>query len=133
MTYLLDTDTVSYLLKNQRGVLDKASRVPSDRWAISAISACELESVRGPRLAEGSWKARIEPFLRAVPILPFGAEEARTGGEITRFLAGEGLSSGPYDILIAAQALVAGATLVTHNTRHFDRIPLLRLEDWAAE
>jgi tRNA(fMet)-specific endonuclease VapC len=37
------------------------------------------------------------------------------------------------DILIAAQALVAGATLVTHNTRHFDQIPLLRLEDWAAE
>lgn len=133
MTYLLDTDTVSYLLKNHREVLRKASRVPSNRWAISAISACELESVRGPRVAEGSWKTRIEPFLSAVSILPFGADEARTGGEITRFLAGKGLASGPYDILIAAQALVAGATLVTHNTRHFDQIPLLRVEDWAAE
>lgn len=133
MRYLLDTDTVSYLLKNHRGVLQKSARVPSERWVISAISVCELESVRGPRVADDSWKARIGPFLRAVPVLPFGVEEAHKGGEITRFLAGKGLASGPYDILIAAQALVADATLVTHNTRHFAQIPLLRIVDWAGD
>ncbi len=51
-------------------------------------------------------------------------------GEITRYLTEQGLSSGPYDILIAAQALVSGSTLVTHNTRHFENIPLLKLADW---
>jgi len=131
--YLLDTDTVSYLLKNHRGVLQKSARVPSERWAISAISVCELESVRGPRVADDSWKARIDPFLQAIPVLPFGVEEAHKGAEITRFLAGHGLASGPYDILIAAQALVADATLVTHNTTHFAQIPLLRIVDWAGD
>ena len=133
MRYLLDTDTVSYLLKNHRGVLQKSARVPSERWAISAISVGELESVRGPRVADDSWKARIDPFLQAIPVLPFGVEEATKGAEITRFLAGQDLASGPYDILIAAQALVADATLVTHNTRHFAQIPLLRIVDWAGD
>ena len=133
MTYLLDTDTVSYLLKNHPGVLQKSALVPSEHWAISAISACELESVRGPRVADNSWKARIAPFLQAIPILSFGVEEAHKGAEITRFLAGQGLPSGPYDILIAAQALVADAKLVTHNTKHFAQIPLLRIVDWAGQ
>lgn len=133
MKYLLDTDTVSFLLKGDRGVLRRSAQVPSEDWAISAISACELEGVRGPRVAKDSWRARIDPFLRAVSILPFGVDEARKGGEITRFLADSGVPSGPYDILIAAQALVAGAALVTHNTRHFEQIPLLRLEDWAGQ
>ena len=98
------------------------------RWPyVPALPWC------GPAASRRRFEGETSPSLRAVSILPFGVEEARTGGEITRFLAGKGLSSGPYDILIVAQALVAGATLVTHNTRHFDQIPLLRLEDWASE
>lgn len=133
MRYLLDTDTVSFLLKNHPVVVRKSALIPTASWAISAVSACELESVRGQRVARDSWKARIDDFLRAIPVMPFGLEEARKGGEITRYLREQGVPSGPYDILIAAQALVSGFTLVTHHTRHFDQIPLLRLEDWAEE
>ena len=133
MRYLLDTDTVSFLLKNHPVVVRKSALIPTASWAISAVSACELESVRGQRVARDSWKARIDDFLRAIPVMPFGLEEARKGGEITRYLREQGVPSGPYDILIAAQALVSGFTLVTRNTRHFDQIPLLRLEDWAEE
>ena len=133
MRYLLDTDTVSFLLKNHPVVVRKSALIPTSSWAISAVSACELESVRGPRVARDSWKARIDEFLRAIPVIPFGLEEARKGGEITRYLSEQGAPSGPDDILIAAQAIVSGFTLVTHNTRHFDHIPLLRLEDWARE
>lgn len=39
---------------------------------------------------------------------------------------------GPYDSLIAAHAHALGATLVTHNTREFQRVPGLKLTDWAA-
>ena len=133
MRYLLDTDTVSFLLKNHPVVVRTSALIPTASWAISAVSACELESVRGQRVARDSWKARIDDFLRAIPVMPFGLEEARKGGEITRYLREQGVPSGPYDILIAAQALVSGFTLVTHNTRNFHQIPLLRLEDWAEE
>ena len=133
MIYLLDTDTVSYLLKNNEVVLRNSAKTASAGWVLSAITVCELESVRGPQVSPDSWRARIDPFVQAVPVLPFGQQEARKGGEITRYLAEKGLPSGPYDILIAAQALVAGVTLVTHNTRHFEQIPALRLVDWALE
>ena len=95
--------------------------------------ACELESVRGSRVPHNSWKARIEDFLRAIPVVPFGIEEASKAGEITRYLTEQGVPPGPYDILIAAQAIVSGSTLVTHNTRHFETIPLLKLADWVEE
>ena len=130
MKYLLDTDTVSFLLKNHPAVVRNSALHPTDSWAISAVSACELESVRGPRIPNHSWKARIDDFLKAIPVVPFGIEEARKAGEITRYLTEQGLPSGPYDILIAAQALVSGSTLVTHNSRHFENIPLLKLADW---
>jgi len=133
VTYLLDTDTVSFLLKNHPTVVRNSALHPTDSWAISAVSACELESVRGSRVPHNSWKARIEDFLRAIPVVRFGIEEARKAGEITRYLTEQGAPSGPYDILIAAQAIVSGSTLVTHNTRHFETIPLLKLADWVEE
>jgi len=133
VTYLLDTDTVSFLLKNHPTVVRNSALHPTDSWAISAVSACELESVRGSRVPHNSWKAPIEDFLRAIPVVPFGIEEASKAGEITRYLTEQGVPPGPYDILIAAQAIVSGSTLVTHNTRHFETIPLLKLADWVEE
>ncbi len=41
-----------------------------------------------------------------------------------------GMPIGPYDVLIAGQALARDLTLVTHNTREFQRIPGLRIVDW---
>jgi tRNA(fMet)-specific endonuclease VapC len=34
------------------------------------------------------------------------------------------------DLMLAATALVRGLTIVTHNTRHFAKVPGLNLEDW---
>jgi len=39
---------------------------------------------------------------------------------------------GPYDVLIAGQAVARGLTLVTNNTREFQRVASLRIEDWQA-
>ncbi len=75
MKYLLDTDTVSFLLKNHPAVVRNSALHPTNSWAISAVSACELESVRGPRIPNDSWKARIDDFLRAIPVVPFGIEK----------------------------------------------------------
>lgn len=62
--------------------------------------------------------------------LPFNGEAARVFGEVRADLTRKGMPIGPYDLQIAAIALVNHLTLVTHNTREFSRIAGLTLEDW---
>jgi tRNA(fMet)-specific endonuclease VapC len=62
---------------------------------------------------------------------PFEPEDAEEAGEIRAALEHMGTPIGPYDVLIAAQARRRNAILVTANSREFDRVPGLRMEDWA--
>ncbi len=50
---------------------------------------------------------------------------------VTAALAYAGTPIGAYDVMIAAQGLTKGLTVVTHNTEEFSRVPGLKLEDWA--
>jgi tRNA(fMet)-specific endonuclease VapC len=63
-------------------------------------------------------------------MLEFDKEDARQAGEIRALLASEGTPIGPYDVLIAGQAVARDMILVTQNTREFERVPGLRFEDW---
>jgi tRNA(fMet)-specific endonuclease VapC len=65
-------------------------------------------------------------------MLPFEAADAREAADIRAHLKRQATPIGPYDVLIAAQARRAGTTLVTANTREFERVPGLMLTDWAA-
>lgn len=62
--------------------------------------------------------------------LPFDGEATRYFGQIRAELQRLGKPIGPYDLQIAAIALVHNLTLVTHNTREFTRIDGLQLTDW---
>jgi tRNA(fMet)-specific endonuclease VapC len=64
-------------------------------------------------------------------VLSFDEEDARISGEIRAKLAKKGTPIGPYDVLIAGQALARGMTLVTANTREFSRVDGLKLVDWS--
>jgi tRNA(fMet)-specific endonuclease VapC len=64
-------------------------------------------------------------------VLPFDEADARAAAEIRAHLRREATPIGPYDLLIAAQARRAGATLVTANGREFVRVPGLVVTDWA--
>lgn len=66
-----------------------------------------------------------------INLLPFASEDAAIAGSIRAKLRQAGEPIGPYDLLIAAQALRNGATLITANTREFNRIPGLTFVDWA--
>lgn len=66
-----------------------------------------------------------------IDLLPFDTEDAAIAGSIRAKLRQTGSPIGPYDLLIAAQALRNGATLITANTREFNRIPGLTVVDWA--
>jgi tRNA(fMet)-specific endonuclease VapC len=74
---------------------------------------------------------RLARFLSGVSdVYAFDAEDAVSAGELRQDLEKQGRKIGPYDTLIAAQALRRGLTLVTANIREFERIPGLRLENW---
>jgi len=72
----------------------------------------------------------LKQFLSMVDVLPFDREDAALAGDIRASLETAGTPIGHYDLLIAAQALRHGATLVTANTREFARVPGLKVEDW---
>jgi len=100
--------------------------------AISAIVVFELRygAARSGRPDRNG--ARIDEFLSGrIAVLPFEADDAREAGEIRAELARIGRPTGPYDILIAAQARRRGAILVTANEREFVRVPGLTVEDWS--
>ena len=69
----------------------------------------------------------------AFETIPFDAADARVAGSIRNQLEAAGGPIGPYDILIAGQALARGSILVTANTREFQRVGGLDCENWLAD
>ncbi len=131
MRYLLDANVVIALLNDVASKAAKhARRVKPGDVAISAIVAHEIfygafKSQRADR------NVALVDALRFV-VVDFDKEDARQSGQIRALLAGKGTPIGPYDVLIAGQAIARNLTLVTHNTNEFRRVPGLRIEDWQA-
>ena len=130
MTYLLDTNAVIALMKNQVRVVEHVHRVGRNELVICAPVEAELwfGANRSSRVEENS--RLLQTLLEWLPSLPFSGEAARLCGEIRAGLARKGTPIGPYDIQIAAIALANDCTLVTHNTGEFSRVDGLKLEDW---
>jgi tRNA(fMet)-specific endonuclease VapC len=134
MRYLLDTNVcVMYL--NGRSVLvrDRILSTPSDEMAVCSVVKTELfygamRSNNPNRTLE-----RQQNFLGRFVSLPFGDEAALIGGQVRARLTSSGTPIGSYDLLIAAIAVANNLTLVTHNTREFERVEGLQLEDWEVE
>jgi tRNA(fMet)-specific endonuclease VapC len=97
---------------------------------VSTVSVAEV--LTGFEKAPGQTKEeqRFREFLEAVTVLPFSLEDAYAAAKLRAILDRAGVKIGDDAIQIAAQALQRGLTLVTHNTRHFKRVPGLAVEDW---
>jgi len=130
MKYCLDADTLIFFLNHQQAVVARLAAVSVENLYVSTISAAEIyvgfEKAPGQTQAE----QRFEEFLAAVTILPFDLEDARAAAKVRAILEKSGLKIGAYDLQIAGQALHRGLTLVTHNVRHFKRVPGLKVDDW---
>lgn len=133
MLYLLDTDIVSYALKAKtQAVENKLKAVPHSQLAVSVITQAEL--LYGLQILPGNHPlhAAVRKWLRILPVLAWEPGASEFYAEIRHQLTSTGQPIGESDMMIAAHALALGATLVTNNTRHYERIraPLL-LENWA--
>ena len=131
MRYLLDTNAVIGLLNDPNSKLARRARLekPTD-MAIPAVVAHELfyGAFRSQRAAHNV--ALVDALQFAV--IEFDKEDARQAGEIRALLAAKGTPIGPYDVLIAGQAIARGMILITHNTDEFGRVPQLQFEDGQA-
>jgi tRNA(fMet)-specific endonuclease VapC len=134
--FLPDTNVFSRYLRDRRedrALLDRLEEsLPACR--LSAIVLMELEygAAKHPEVA--AFRERIARLKAVFPrVEAFEENAAHEAGYIRALLANRKPNAqpiGPYDALLAGHALALRATLVTHNTREFARVPGLRVEDW---
>ncbi len=128
--YLLDTNTVSYLIKgNFPRVRERLLKVPMAEVGISVITEAELRFGAAKKPEATRLKSIVEEFLLRVEILPWDSQAAQRYAEIRANLEHMGEPMGNLDMMIAAQALAAQAVLIS-NDRVFKRVKHLKVEDW---
>lgn len=133
MRYLLDTNIVSDLVRNPQGrVTQRVREVGEAEVCTSIIVAAEL---RYGAIKKGSPRltAQLDAVLGALDVLPFEAPADVVYGLLRVRLEQAGQPIGGNDLLIAAQAVALGHTVVTDNGREFDRVDDLLCENWLRE
>lgn len=129
MKYLLDTDTCIAALRGEPEIIDwLQDKAPVD---------CVVSSVTVYELAVGVAKCRdsrreatkINRFLATVRVMPFDVPAARKAAEIRAGLEKRGVGIGPYDTLLAGQAVAHDLQIVTGNRDEFARVPGLMVAE----
>ncbi len=128
--YLLDTNMVIYIQRGVPNVLARLNELGADRVALSSIVVAELAyGVEKSAHKERNRKV-LELFLSEVRVLPWTQDAMWHYARHNHALRTSGNVIGEMDLLIGCHALALDAVCVTHNTREFERIEGLRLENW---
>ena len=131
MKYMLDTNICIYAIKNKpEKVLNTLKEKMNDGICISAITLAELAHGVEKSAARDKNRAALLRFLTILTVLPFDDLAAAEYGEVCADLQRKGMPIGTMDMLIAAHAKTEGLILVTNNTREFERVQGLTLENW---
>jgi predicted nucleic acid-binding protein len=127
MSYLVDTDVVANWLKGRQEEVTLLSNFGSEDLTISLITYGEIYDGiyygRNPQKNERIF----QQFLRWVEVLPLNRSIMKQFAQIRGHLRRSGQLIGDPDLMIAATALYHDLTVVTHNFRHFRRVPDLKL------
>jgi tRNA(fMet)-specific endonuclease VapC len=131
LRYLLDTNICIYIAKQ---------RPPSvaRRFAKLAIGSVGMSLITFGELRYGAEKSSqrvqavntLSRLARVIPVITPGDAVAERYGVIRTYLERAGMPIGNNDLWIAAHALSLGVTLISNNTREFDRVPKLKLDNW---
>lgn len=135
MIYLLDTNILIYLIKQQpAAVALRVDALPeADELAMSFVTWAELLKGAQRSTRQAQVLQRLDSLARLVPVrYPDEPAICQHYARISWNLKEAGTPIGANDLWIACHALALDATLVTHNTREFERVSRLRIEDWAA-
>ncbi len=132
MKYMLDTNIIAYAVNRRpEVVLSRLMAHDPEEICISAVTMAELEYGVCKSSRPEQNRLALMAFLARIRVLPFDADAAREYGGIRDALTKRGTPIGANDLLIAAHAKALGLILVTNNTREFERVEGLALENWA--
>ncbi len=126
--YILDTTVCIALIRGNKNVLKAILEKGEENCLVSEITIAELyygasKSGRPSHFRDVQY---ILDSFEIVPVFP----SLCTYGDVKSQLEAQGMRIDEFDLLIGATALYNSMTLVTHNTKHFKRIPNLEIEDW---
>jgi len=131
LIYMLDTNICIYVINSRPAIV-------LERFRLERLGDIAISSVTAAELAFGVAKSgsvrnrqALEMFLSTLEILPFDESAIWHYADIRADLERRGQPIGTLDTMIAAHALTTNTILVTNNTREFERIPRLRVENWA--
>jgi tRNA(fMet)-specific endonuclease VapC len=131
--FLLDTNIISYISKNNSQVIAKLQATDTDKINTCSLVIAELffGAMNHPDKARG--KILLQYYVKLskeTQIYDFDTESGLIFSQIKLALKEKGLIIDDFDLLIASIALANNLTLVTNNTKHFKNIQGLNLEDW---
>ena len=129
MVFALDTNIISYAMREEGGVADRMRTLGPANLAVPAMVVFEARFglLRASRMRQ---LVAFEALTGVMRQLAFDTEAADHAARIRLQLETAGTPISLADLLIAATARRHGCTLVTHNTREFSRVPGLLLDDW---
>ena len=129
MNFLLDTDTCSAHMRRPAQLAHRFVQ-HTGGLAIPSIVLAELYAGAYKHPNPPSLLTLITDLLQEVDVLDFDSACAERFGQVRGTLLQQGISVSRVDLLIASVALVHNLTMVTHNTKDYQNIPGLRLDDW---
>ena len=124
LKFMLDTNICIFTIKNKPVHVRERFNLNSGRMCISSVTLMEL--------IYGAEKSQMpERFVSRLEVLDYDSAAATHTGQIRAELARQGRPVGPFDQMIAGHARSRGLIVVTNNTREFERVAGIRLEDWS--
>jgi tRNA(fMet)-specific endonuclease VapC len=130
--FMLDTDTVSYVIRDVGEVASRLLEHHPSEVCISTVTLGELRFGANKRRSKRLHHA-IDAFTTGVEVAPFDVTAATMFGRVRAHLETRGVPIGILDTMIAAHALALDVTLVTNNTKHFSQVRGLRTANWSKD
>ena len=132
--YMLDTDACIALIKNRPvSMRNRLSLLTPEEVGISSIVAAELWFGVANSQKKNKNESALKDFLEIVTLLDWPCEASPLYGQIRTKLQKMGTPIGAMDLLIASHALYIDTVLVTNNTREFERVAELKIENWTSD
>ena len=128
--YLLDSNILIYFFRGTGHVADHMRRHPASTIKIPTPALFELEYGTAKSSRPAQQCAGIDAVMQRFEAVPLNYASARQAGVLRQSLESGGVPIGSYDLLIAGIALANNFTLITRNTREFERVPGLTVENW---
>lgn len=131
MKLMLDTNICIALIKRKpKEILDRFSLYQVGDICISAVTLAELRYGVAKSLFQEKNQAALDEFILSLEVVSFDENAALVYGNLRAMLEKQGTPIGSLDTMIGAHALSLNLTIVTNNTKEFNRIPDLKVVDW---